>query len=351
MAAHRNELARTLAELTVAGEVCETLDGGAVRCVACAHRCHLKPGDAGICRVRFNRNGELRVPFGYTCGLHDDPVEKKPFFHLRPGTRAMSFGMLGCNFHCDFCQNWQTTQVLRDDDARATPTPTTAERIVALAHERRCEVVASTYNEPLITSEWAVAVFRLARQAGLRTAYISNGHASPEVLDYLAPWLDACNVDLKCFNERSYRRLGGRLTVVRETIAALHARGIWTEVVTLLVPGFNDGDDEIRAMAGFVAGVSPDIPWHVTAFHPDYRLRDTPATPPQTLLRAWRIGREAGLRFIYSGNLPGRVGDTESTLCPGCGALCVARTGHAIGAARLIDGGCPKCGRALPGCW
>jgi len=351
MVARRNDLARTLAGLTTAGELSESLDDGAVRCLACAHRCRLGPGDAGICRMRFNRDGELRMPFGYTCGLHDDPIEKKPFFHLRPGTRAMSFGMLGCNFHCDFCQNWQTTQVLRDDDARASPTPTTAERIVALARERGCEVVASTYNEPLITSEWAVAVFRLARQVGLRTAYISNGHASPEVLDYLAPWLDACNVDLKCFHERNYRRLGGRLTVVRETIAALHARGIWVEVVTLLVPGFNDGDDEIRAMAGFVAGVSPDIPWHVTAFHPEYRMRDTPATPPRTLLRAWQFGREAGLHFIYPGNLPGRVGDTESTLCSGCGAVCVARTGYAVGAVRLADGSCAECGRAIPGIW
>nr|MCU0245719.1 radical SAM protein [Bryobacter sp.] len=212
--------------------------------------------------------------------------------------------------------------------------------------------VVSTYNEPLITAEWAVAVFREARRAGLATGFVSNGNATPQVLDYLRPWLDLFKVDLKSFDDRRYRELGGRLAPILDSIRRIHAMGFWLEVVTLIVPGFNDSPDEIEALAGFLAGISPGIPWHVTAFHPDYRMTGAQRTPAETLARAAEIGRAAGLHFVYAGNLPGRVGDGENTRCPGCGSLLIERRGFTVIENRLTtDGACPRCRKAIPGFW
>lgn len=324
----------------------------AVRCVACGHRCRLAPGRRGVCQVRFNRDGALRVPFGYVAGAQCDPVEKKPFFHLLPGSTALTFGMLGCDFHCAFCQNWSTSQVLRDDAARGRLQPTTPEQLVGAAHRAGARLVVSSYNEPLITAEWAVAVFQAAREAGLLCAFVSNGNATPEVLDYLRPWLAAYKVDLKCFRDKGYRAVGGRLDRVTDSIQRLHRLGIWVEVVTLIVPGYNDDPDELQDLAAFLASVSPDLPWHVTAFHPDYRLQEPRPTSVEDLVRAAAIGREAGLNFVYAGNLPGRVDRAEDTFCPGCGALLVERRGFTVTANRLEpDGACPKCGHNVPGIW
>ena len=323
-----------------------------MRCVACGHRCLIPPGARGICQVRRNLNGVLRVPRGYVGALQVDPVEKKPFFHLLPGATALSFGMLGCDFHCGYCQNWVTSQALRDPAALSAIEDRSAAQLVDAAKRSGSRLVVSTYNEPLITSEWAVEVFREARTAGLRTAFVSNGNATPEALDYLQPWIDAYKVDLKSMNDRSYRRLGGVLEHVLDTIRELHRREIWMEVVTLIVPGFNDTDAELRAAAEFLAGVSPDIPWHVTAFHPDYKMRDPAPTLAATLLRAAAVGREAGLRYIYPGNLPGGVGDHENTRCPGCETTLVRRFGFRVDACRLgPDGACPDCGAAVSGIW
>ena len=305
-----------------------------------------------MCLVRRRDGGALRVPWGYTAGAAVDPIEKKPFFHFLPGSRALSFGMLGCDLHCSYCQNWLTSQALRDPRASEQALQATPEALVAAALEHRCEVVTSTYNEPLITAEWARAVFEPARAAGLATTFVSNGHATPEVLDYLAPVLDGCKVDLKAFREDTYRALGGRLDAVLDTIRELHRRGIWTEVVTLVVPGLNDSAEELAGMAAFLSGISPDVPWHVTAFHPDYEMTGPPPTPAATLMAAVETGRAAGLRYVYAGNLPGRVEDLEDTRCPSCHAVVVKRRGFTVRSRSLgEDGRCPSCGTSLAGIW
>ena len=325
---------------------------GKLVCVACAHRCKLADGARGVCLVRGREGGALTVPWGYTAGVAVDPIEKKPFFHVLPGARALSFGMLGCDLKCAYCQNWFTSQSLRDERASESAHPTSPEELVAAAVAHRCEVLTSTYNEPLITAEWAHDVFVAARRAGLLTTFVSNGHATPEVLDYLAPVIDAYKVDLKAYSAKTYLALGGKLQAVLDSITGLVARRIWVEVVTLVVPGLNDGAAELREIAGFLAGVSPDIPWHVTAFHPDYEMTDPAPTPAATLLSAVEIGREAGLRFVYAGNLPGRRGDTENTRCPSCAALLVRRAGFTVlGVDVTPEGHCPSCRAPVPGLW
>jgi pyruvate formate lyase activating enzyme len=344
-------LAETLARRTAEGELYEKLPNGRVRCFACGHRCLIPPGLDGVCRVRFNEDGVLKVPWGYVGALQLDPVEKKPFFHALPGSRALSFGMLGCDYHCGYCQNWVTSQALRDPSAVARPQEVTPKELVRLAGEHRARIVTSTYNEPLITSEWAVAVFREARKAGLVCSYVSNGNGTPEVLDYIKPWVSLYKVDLKSFRDRHYRELGGTLERVLWTIRALHERGFWVEIVTLLIPGFNDSDEELRDIARFLGSVSPDIPWHVTAFHKDYKMTGPDNTTVATLLRAAEIGAAEGLRFVYAGNLPGQVGKWENTYCPGCGELLIERYGFRVLRNRVDNGHCPKCTRAIPGFW
>lgn len=327
-------------------------EGDRIRCFACGHRCLIGEDKRGICKVRFVRDGELRVPFGYVAALQCDPVEKKPFFHVYPGTDALTFGMLGCDYHCSYCQNWFTSQALRDPAATASARPITPDQLVALARRENARLMVSSYNEPLITAEWAVAVFQKAIPAGLTCAFVSNGNATPEALDYLQPWIRAYKVDLKSFDDRHYRTLGGTLDQVLDTIRMVHERGIWCEVVTLVIPGFNDSEHELRAVARFLASVSPDIPWHVTAFHQDYRMTDPPNTQARQLVRAAEIGAEEGLRFVYAGNLPGRVGPWENTRCPGCHETVIERIGYLVRSYRLTpDGNCPSCGTALPGIW
>jgi pyruvate formate lyase activating enzyme len=346
-------LGSTLAQLTQLGELYEKLPANWVQCYACGHRCKIPPGRPGICKVRFNDGGVLKVPAGYVGALQCDPVEKKPFFHALPGSLAFSFGMLGCDLHCGYCQNFLTSQVLRDpaSDAYAWPMLVSAERLGQEALRLGAPIVASTYNEPLITSEWAVEVFKYAKARGLKCAYISNGNGTTEVLDYLRPWVDLYKVDLKSFDDKRYRALGGVLDNVLNTIRLLHQKGFWLEIVTLLIPGFNDSDDELRRIAEFLTSVSPEIPWHVTAFHQDYKMRDRDNTGVNTLLRAAEIGVKAGLHFVYAGNLPGRVGPYENTYCPACHALLIERCGYMILQNMIRDGACPKCLARIPGVW
>ena len=345
-------LAELLARHTREGELYERLENGRVRCFACGHRCLIPPGRDGICRVRFNDKGTLRVPFGYVAGLQLYPVEKKPFFHALPGAKALSFGMLGCDYHCGYCQNWVTSQALRDPTAMAPTESVSPADIVSAAKRAGARIVTSTYNEPLITSEWAVEVFKAAKPEGLLCSYVSNGNGTEEVLEYLRPWVSLYKVDLKGFRDRPYRDLGGTLERVLFTIRALHAKGIWVEVVTLVVPGLNDSPEELRDIARFLVSVSPDIPWHVTAFHPDYRMDDRPATSVQSLLRAAETGASEGLHFVYAGNLPGAVRSWENTYCPGCRALLVERLGYRILRNRVEPSGrCPECRQAVPGVW
>lgn len=330
----------------------EKLDRNRVRCYACGHCCPIPDGQPGVCKVRFNEGGTLYVPWGYVAGVQCDPIEKKPFFHAYPGALAYSFGMLGCDLHCSYCQNWVTSQALRDPEAVSPPLEADPVILVKDALAQRAKVVVSTYNEPLITSEWAVAVFREARQAGLVTAFVSNGNGTPQVLEYLHPWIDLYKVDLKSFDDRHYRELGGRLQPILDTIRSLHKMGVWLEVVTLLIPGFNDSDDELTRLTEFVAGISPEIPWHVNAFHQDYKMTSPADTRPADLLRAGAIGRRAGLRYIYAGNLPGQVDGMEDTHCYHCGELLIKRFGYSIEKYTLTaEGGCPSCHAQLPGRW
>ncbi len=345
-------LAEVLAQETREGELYETLPDGRLRCYACGHCCPLPQGAIGVCKVRFNQGGRLMVPWGYVGGVQCDPIEKKPFFHAHPGALAYSFGMLGCDLHCSYCQNWVTSQALRDPAAVAPPLGASPEHLVRDALRQGARVIVSTYNEPLITSEWAVAVFKEAKAAGLTTGYVSNGNGTPRVLEYLRPWVDLYKVDLKSFDERHYRELGGRLGPIIDSVRYLHALDFWVEIVTLLIPGFNDSREELQRLTAFVAGVSPDIPWHVTAFHRDYKMTDPDDTTPEMLMRAAEIGRDAGLRYVYAGNLPGQVGGLEDTRCVSCGDVLVSRYGYHIRSYRITpEGECPSCGTRVPGRW
>ena len=334
------------------GELYEKMENGFVRCFACGHCCPIPDGHLGVCKVRFNRGGKLQVPWGYVGGVQCDPIEKKPFFHAYPGALAYSFGMLGCDLHCSYCQNWVTSQALRDPNAVSPPMGASPRDLVHDAVQQGAQVVVSTYNEPLITSEWAVAIFKEARAAGLKTGYISNGNGTPQVLEYLRPWVDLFKVDLKSFDEQHYHKLGGRLEPILRTIRTVHEMGMWVEVVTLVIQGFNDSDDELKRLADFLVGISPDIPWHVTAFHKDYKMTDPEDTKPKTLARAAEIGRRAGLRFVYAGNLPGHVGDLENTHCPNCRQVLIERFGyHILRYALTAKGTCSACGASVPGRW
>lgn len=344
-------LADVLDRQTIVGELCHAEDER-IRCVACGHRCLIGEGKRGICKVRYVENGELRVPFGYVAGLQCDPVEKKPFFHVYPSSDALTFGMMGCDLHCSYCQNWVTSQALRDSAANAQVRSVTPQQLVDVAKREKARLVVSSYNEPLITAEWAVAVFEKAKAAGLQCAFVSNGNATLEVLDFLKPWIIAYKVDLKSFDDRHYRSLGGMLSNITDTVRMIHERGIWLEIVTLVIPGFNDSERELREMARFLASVDRDIPWHVTAFHKDYHMTDPDATTPQQLMRACEIGAEAGLRYVYAGNLPGKVGPWENTRCPECAKTLIERYGYLIRDYQLTaDGSCPYCQTRLPGIW
>jgi pyruvate formate lyase activating enzyme len=350
-----SSLSTVLDRLTAEGQLYEKLEDQSLRCYACGHRCLIREGKRGICQVRFNEGGELRVPWGYVAALQSDPIEKKPFSHVMPGTNALTFGMLGCDYHCGYCQNWLTSQAMRDpasDVSAQFIRKVTPEQMVEHARNTHASTVVSSYNEPLITSEWGIEIFKFAKQAGLMCAYVSNGNNTPEVMDYIRPYLDAYKVDLKCMDDKNYRSLGGVLQNTLDGIKRAKDAGLWVEVVTLVIPGFNDSNEELWDAARFLAGLSLDIPWHVTAFHKDYKMTDPDNTDAKTLLRAAEIGREAGLRYVYAGNLPGRVGEYEHTHCPHCNARLVKRQGYVIQEYRITgQGTCPDCGTGIPGLW
>jgi pyruvate formate lyase activating enzyme len=354
MSVRSANLAEVLDELTGEGaaELTEHLPGNALRCYACGHRCLINEGKRGICKVRYNEGGRLLVPMNYVAALACDPTEKKPFFHALPGSDTLTFGMLGCDLHCANCQNWLTSQALRDDAAGTTPNVVSPERLVAMAKAYNASLVGTSYNEPLITAEWAIEVFKRAKPEGFKTAFISNGNATPQVLDYIRPWTDCYKVDLKSMSDRNYRQLGGVVDNILETVRMVHERGFWEEIVTLVIPGFNDSEDELRRAADFIASVSPDIPWHVTAFHQDYKMTEYANTTSEQLIRACEIGRAAGLRYIYAGNLPGKVGRWENTYCPSCDELLIERYGYIIRQMKVTPNGhCPNCATRIPGIW
>ena len=321
-------------------------DGAAVDCSLCSHRCRIAPGRRGICNVRENRDGVLyTLVYGRLVSANVDPIEKKPLYHVQPGSRSYSVATAGCNFKCVFCQNAEISQIAED-----SPIPgqfVAPQAIVEQASQLRCASIAYTYTEPTIFFEFAHDTAALAHERGLKNVFVTNGYQTPETIEKMVGLIDAANVDLKSFSNGFYRRhCKARLQPVLDSIRAMYERGIFIEVTTLLIPGENDSDEELRQIAGFLAATSPDTPWHVSAFHPAYLLRDRPRTPPQTIYRALEIGREAGIRFLYAGNMPG--GQYEDTRCPACGNVVVGRMGYMIGEMNLKGANCGHCGQRLP---
>jgi len=321
---------------------------GAVKCLACAHRCVIAEGKSGLCGVRRNVQGELQsLVYGLPAAVSLDPIEKKPLYHFLPGTTALSLGTFGCNFTCTFCQNFELSQARAVDDQLARLSYVSPVAVVQLALRRGASSIACTYNEPAVWTEYALDIAREARKAALRTVFVSNGFYSGELLDAALPLVDAYNIDLKSFSDDFYRHVaGGRLQPVLDAIRAIHEAGAWEEITSLIIPGLNDSEDEVRAMAHFVASVDPAMPWHVSRFFPMYRMQDRPVTPVATIERAVQIGHEEGLLHVYSGNLPGHDRSSD-TICPQCGTTVIERHGYEVTARTGLT--CPKCGTLIKG--
>jgi pyruvate formate lyase activating enzyme len=327
----------------------EKLDGAKVRCGLCRFRCLIATGSRGICGVRENRDGTLlTLVYGRTVAEHIDPVEKKPLFHFRPGSRTYSVATVGCNFRCRHCQNYAISQSAWEG-GEVTGYDLTPAEIVRKAAAAGCTSISYTYTEPTIFYEYALDTALLARQAGLGNIFVTNGYITTQALERIAPCLDAANIDLKAFSEKFYREIvHAELGEVLETIIEYRRLGIWIELTTLIIPGLNDGDTELHQLARFIADrVGVDTPWHVSQFYPTYRLLDRPRTPRATLRRARQIGLDAGLRYVYEGNIPGEGG--EDTVCPDCGELLISRYGFQIRGNSIRDGKCPSCAAVIAG--
>jgi len=324
---------------------------GEVRCTLCAHNCRIKDGRRGICGVRENRGGKLySLVYGRLVSENIDPVEKKPLFHFHPASITWSIATVGCNFHCLHCQNYEISQYPVRHHGEITGRPRTAEEVVATAMAEGCDSISYTYIEPTIFMEFALDCAKLAKEAGLKNIFVSNGYTSEEATRTLAPFLDANNIDLKSFSDDFYRKVcGARLQPVLDTIRLMHDLGVWVEVTTLIIPGHNDSPRELEKIAAFIHGISPDIPWHVTRFYPTFKLTDPPPTPVATLQTAREIGKGVGLRHVYTGNIPGD--DGENTFCPSCGELLIKRNGYIARQSGLVKGTCRNCGETIAGVW
>jgi len=328
----------------------EKLEGEKVRCRLCNHRCLIKSGAKGICGVRENRAGTLiTLVFGKVIAGHCDPIEKKPLFHFMPGTHSYSIATVGCNFKCTFCQNADISQMPADQN-RIMGEEMSPEKIVRQALRVGAQSVSYTYTEPTVYFELALETARACVSKGLKNVFVSNGYMTRDCLEEIHPDLHAANVDLKAFNDRFYKeQCGARLKPVLNTIEAMNEMGIWLEVTTLLIPGLNDSREELKELARFLAGTNPGIPWHISRFHPTYRLTDRPITPVETIRRARDLGYEAGLQYVYTGNIPGDEG--ENTFCHNCRAPLIDRLGFHVSQNRIMDGRCPECGTGVPGVW
>lgn len=325
----------------------EKKDAGSVRCYLCCHYCTIAPGKRGICAVRENRDGTLySLVYGKVIAAQIDPIEKKPLFHFQPGSRSFSIATVGCNFRCKHCQNNEIAQAPHCS-LTIPGQDTTPEQIVSAAVAAGCSSISYTYTEPTIFFEFAYDCARLARDHGLKNVFVSNGYTTPEATRMIAPYLDANNIDLKG-DETFYQKIAGaKLQPVMDTIRLMKELGVWVEVTTLIIPDWNDSEEFLKRAADFLVSVDPDIPWHVTQFHPTHELLDKPRTPRTTLERARKIGLAAGLRYVYEGNIPGSGG--ESTVCPSCGTLLIERVGFSLGTIRLRNGHCPSCQSTIAG--
>jgi pyruvate formate lyase activating enzyme len=334
----------------------EKLDNQRVRCNLCAHRCVIAPGRKGICLVRENQEGTLyTLVYGIPLSQAVDPVEKKPLFHFYPGSTAFSIATVGCNFRCEFCQNADISQMPRDRGQilgrQASP-----EEVVRAAQRYGSRSIAYTYTEPTIFFEYSYDIARLAHDVGIASIYVTNGYMTSEMLDLFQgldgghePWLDAANVDLKAFRDETYKKVcGARLQPVLDSLKRMKELGVWVEVTTLVVPDMNDSEAELGDIARFIAGeLGVETPWHVSRFHPDYKMYDREATPPAALRRAYELGQEAGLRYVYVGNLPGAR--LEDTYCPSCGQMVVDRRGFQVLQRNMRDGHCANCNTPIDG--
>jgi len=330
----------------------ETLAEHKVKCVLCSHRCVISDGARGICHVRENRGGVLNtLVYGRLIAQHIDPIEKKPLYHFLPGSLSYSIATVGCNFRCRFCQNADIAQLPTDHGGAIVGDTVKPDQVVKAAEKAGCLSISYTYTEPTIFFEFALETAQIARSKGIRNVFVTNGYMTPEALDLIAPALDAANVDLKAFSRSYYKDIcGAKLEHVQETLRNMKSRGVFVEVTTLIVPGLNDAPQELRALAEFlVHDLGPGTPWHISRFHPTYRLTDRPPTPVQTLRAAREIGRAAGLKYVYTGNVPGDVG--ENTFCPACGAVLIERWGFQVQKFRLKDARCTECGEAIAGVW
>jgi pyruvate formate lyase activating enzyme len=323
---------------------------GFVKCLLCAHYCKIGPGRMGICSVRINQDGKLyTLAYGKAVANHIDPIEKKPLFHFSPGTNILSIAAIGCNFKCDFCQNWRISQLSKGWQGEFPGEDLLPTEIVHQAIQAGCRGIAYTYTEPTIFFEYAYDTARQASERGLRNVFVTNGYQSVEALEAMVGVIDAANVDLKAFSDNTYQRVcGGRLQPVLDTIRRMWEKRIWVEVTTLVVPGQNDSAEELTSIARYLAGISQDIPWHISRFFPDYKTTDIPSTPMRVLHTAAEIGRAAGLKYVYIGNVWGD--DNENTHCPSCRTIVLYRAGYQV--RNLLKAGkCPVCDTSIPGVW
>ncbi|MDM8548645.1 AmmeMemoRadiSam system radical SAM enzyme [Desulfobacterales bacterium HSG2] len=323
-----------------------------IRCNLCNHRCIIKEGRRGICHVRENQAGILKsLVYGKLIARHIDPIEKKPLFHLLPGSLSYSIATVGCNFKCRFCQNANIAQMPADNNGMIMGDHCIPEAIVREAEQENCQSIAYTYTEPTIYFEFAFNTAKIAHQRGIKNVFVTNGYMTPEALEMISPYLDAANVDLKAFNNDFYKKLcGAKLDPVRESLKKMKSLGIFVEITTLLIPGLNDDRAEIEQLASFISEeLGPETPWHISRFHPTYHLTDRPATPVSSLIMAREVGISAGLRYVYVGNVPGEKG--EDTFCYNCGRTIIDRWGFSIRKNLVKNGHCAYCGAKIDGCW
>ena len=321
-----------------------------VKCRLCAHTCLIKKGQRGICAVRENRDGKLySLVYGKIISMNVDPIEKKPLFHFLPGSTSFSIATVGCNFRCKHCQNYEISQHPRERKFEIPGRDMSPEQVVEAAIHNGCRSISYTYTEPTIFFEFAYDCAQLAKKRGIKNVFVSNGYTGPEAARLIAPYLDANNIDLKG-SDTFYREIcGARLEPVRETILLMKELGVWVEVTTLIIPGLNDSEADLTAIAEFIVSVNPAIPWHVSQFYPTYKLVDKPRTPVATLRHACEIGHKAGLKHVYEGNVPGEGG--ENTYCPSCGRELIKRFGYAIQKDNMRNGSCPACNTLISGVW
>jgi pyruvate formate lyase activating enzyme len=330
----------------------ESLKDNEVKCNLCNHRCNIKNGRRGICGVRENRAGVLEtLVYGKVIARHIDPIEKKPLFHFLPGSLSYSIATVGCNFKCRFCQNADIAQMPSDRNGRIVGDAFTPEDVVAAALKGDCKTIAYTYTEPTVYFEFAYDTAKLATEKGIRNVFVTNGYMTEEALQMIHPFLDAANVDLKAFTEDFYKTTcKAKLEHVKETLKRMKSLGILVEVTTLIIPGLNDDKKELENLSAFLVDeIGPETPWHISRFHPTYKLMDRPPTPVETLIGAREIGTKAGLKYVYTGNVPGE--STEKTFCDQCDHLLIDRWGFYVQNNRIKNGKCPQCGAAVDGVW